>query len=687
MKLLPILAFIIVVGFSPIVSAHTTHGCSRALAYDAKSNIPWPDYPKRPFDVLKYNLTLDWRKMFETKTATFSAVNLITVKITQPTDSIELDASYMRIDSLRINGSLILPTPQINSEKLFIPIPQSLKAVGTELTMSISYTRDTTNERGIYFYPAGTIGDKNTQSQIPEDIAFTMSEPTDARYWMPCMDLPYDKAESEISIIAPNGIETASNGSLLSKLSYTPSSTIWHWKSDEPITTYLMVADASNFVHWSQTHNRSAVAGDTVHLDYYAWAKDYGQDSITDGSRYNATYFVSRLTSQIMSWLEARYGDFPFTKYGQVPAQPFYWGGMEHQSCTTINRAWMRGDSYTGIAHEMAHQWFGDKTTCETFKDIWLNEGFASYAEALFRELREGTGAYSDVIANKAYNYFHGANSFPTYDPPVDNVFNYATTYCKGACVLHMLRNMLKNDSVFFHGLKSYSNYFAYTTADTHQFTEYMGQQVGLDLTEFIDEWIFTPLYPIYDIKWAQNANGRLYVQINQLQDIREHFTMPIQFFAYHGNKVDTIIFDNNLRSQLFWESVNYNIDSLLFDEGANPLAQYITASSDTVNYNDIIHTRQLAYAPSLSVRPSQILQGTLNVFTEANSIVCRIRMPSVKGTVELFNSLGTKLQAIECSGSDDLVRFPSSALASGMYIVRLLSENRSETRTITLVK
>ena len=148
----------------------------------------------------------------------------------------------MRIDSLRINGSLILPTPQINSEKLFIPIPQSLKAVGTELTMSISYTRDTTNERGIYFYPAGTIGDKNTQSQIPEDIAFTMSEPTDARYWMPCMDLPYDKAESEISIIAPNGIETASNGSLLSKLSYTPSSTIWHWKSDEPIRKAWTIA-------------------------------------------------------------------------------------------------------------------------------------------------------------------------------------------------------------------------------------------------------------------------------------------------------------------------------------------------------------------------------------------------------------------------------------------------------------
>ncbi|MFI5264519.1 MAG: M1 family metallopeptidase, partial [Candidatus Kapaibacterium sp.] len=482
--------------------------CSRAVISGGSATL-WPDYPHRPYDVLKYQLTLDWRKIFATKSQQYSGVNVITVQVTDSTPNITLDAGLIKIDSISINGSGLTNISQPTAdEKLTIPLPLNLQTQGNEIILRIAYHKDTLVNKGIYFYPKGLyVGILHNDSVfVDQDLAYTMSEPIDAHYWMPCNDQPYDKAESEISIIVPNGIEAASNGTLLSKLPYSPSSTIWNWKSDEPIATYLMVADASTFIHWSETHQRTQTPGDTVHLDYDAWPSDYYQDSITDGSWYNARYFLSRNTSAIMTNFESRYGEFPFVKYGQVPVQPFDEGGMEHQTLTTINRSWIRGYDQ-GIAHEMSHQWFGDKTTCETFKDIWLNEGFATFSEAIWGEGKGGNDFYMYLIRTKADGYFTGNNhGNAIYDPPANDVFNYAISYCKGACVLHMLRRMV-GDSMFFGALRDYSNAFAYTTANTVQFRDFIGQRLGLDLFEFFDQWIFGALHPVYDIKWSQNAN------------------------------------------------------------------------------------------------------------------------------------------------------------------------------------
>ena len=175
----------------------------------------------------------------------------------------------MKIDGISINSiiGVVNVQPSAN-ETITIPLPDSLKSKGKILTLEIDFHKDTLINQGIYFFPKGT-WDDYLKDSTKEDLAYTMSEPTDAHFWMPCNDQPYDKAQSEISIIVPNGIEAASNGTLISKESYDSTSTNWHWKSDEPIATYLMVADASTFVHWTQTHQRSSAPGDTVHLEYY----------------------------------------------------------------------------------------------------------------------------------------------------------------------------------------------------------------------------------------------------------------------------------------------------------------------------------------------------------------------------------------------------------------------------------
>jgi len=675
----------------PCISySHTGVKCTRAV--QAKTNsILWPDQPKRPFDVLKYQLILDWRKIFATKSQKFSGVNVITIQVTTSTPNILLDAGLMFIDSIAINGNPLTTIPQPTSDqKLIIPLPLNLQnSGGAPLTLRIGYHKDLDSNLGIYFFPKGSYDDYD-KDYTTEDLAYTMSEPEDAHYWMPCMDLPYDKAESEISIIVPNGIEAASNGVLVSKQAYSSNSTIWNWKSDEPISTYLMVADASTFIHWEDVHQRSTNPGDTVHLDFYAWPSDYYQDSVTDGSVYNAKMALGP-TSQIMTYLEAHYGGFPFVKYGQVPVSPFTFGGMEHQTITTIHRHWLKGQQQ-GIAHEMAHQWFGDKTTCETFKDLWLNEGFATYSEAIWYESWGGYNWYIGCLrGDKAYAFFYDKvhNKLPTYDPPADDPFNNALTYSKGACVLHMLRRMVNNDTMFFDALKDYSNAFAYTTANTAQFRDYIGQRLGLDLYEYFDQWIFEGGFPIYDTKWAQNINNTLFLRVNQLQTVRDHFTMPLRFFAYHGSapSIDTLIFENNLQSQSFQKNLNYTIDSLAFDDDALLLSEYVIANGDTVNSTSTAHSRLLRNSPELAVHTNSDQNSDLIISHEGKDLICKFKPRTTEGVLELYNSVGMKVAKRIVESGETMKSLSIGNLSSGVYFVRYSAGIVNETCSVNIVR
>src|ERR1043165_4138408 len=177
-----------------------------------------PDSLKRPFDVKSYKVLLDWREPFATKKPKFFGRTEITLHLTSVTPAVLLDAARMIIDSISVNGELITQVPQPDvDEHLSIPLAVKFQSVTTDIILSISYHRiDTsifsasdTSQRGMYFFPKGTFVSKPRDRDsifTLEDLAYTMSEPLDAHYWMPCMDLPYDKAESEISIIAPNGI-------------------------------------------------------------------------------------------------------------------------------------------------------------------------------------------------------------------------------------------------------------------------------------------------------------------------------------------------------------------------------------------------------------------------------------------------------------------------------------------------
>lgn len=642
----------------------------------------FPTFPERPFDVKSYDLTLDWRKAFETKSPQFSGKNIITLRLKEVVPQITLNAALMTIDEVTVNGVRVIPTPQPSaSEALTISLDPIFQQDTTDLVVAISYHRSDVSQRGAYFYPKGTyvgVAANGDTVRVAEDIFYTMSEPLDADTWMPCMDLPYDKANSDITIIAPNGITTASNGSLIEKKAFNDSSTLWHWRSDRPIATYLMVANASTFTEWGETHQRSSTPGDTVHLVYYAWPEDYGQDSITDGSQYNAQHSL-RNTSWIMSNFESRYGPFPFEKYGQVVIQRFDFGGMEHQSITSINRAWIRYGDNEGIAHEMAHQWFGDKVTCRTFKDIWLNEGFATYSQAIWYEGWGGDVNYLGSIRNDAKQYFYsGDSTISIYDPPgADDMFNLGSTvlfYPKAAAVIHMLRRFVNDDAAFFRALRAYTDTFAYANATTDDFQHAMSASLGIDLAGFIDQWIYGAGHPDYRIGWGQSAANKLTVQIDQTQTMRDHFTMPVHLFAYHGGKVDTLTAQNDSRSQEFQFYLSFVVDSLVFDDDALVLSTY-----------------SIARDPALEVRRDEA-SGGLSLRTRydgnSNLLMCELSEAAAsEGEVRIFNMLGVQMLDEQVAAGQSVVGVSANTLAQGTYIVRYSCGQKTAVSKVRVVR
>ncbi len=639
----------------------------------------FPDIPKRPFVVKAYSVLLDWRNPFLKKTQLFSGASTITLQLTEASAEVVLDAAAMEIDSLSINGVAQPNIPQPQNDQLSVPLPASLQhTIGQDIVLKIYYHRTSTENVGIYFYPKGTQTGEQDRDGNPvfttEDVLYTMSEPTDAHYWMPCVDDPAYKAESEISIIVPNDIVTVSNGTLLERFTFDATSMLWHWKSDRPIATYLMSATASNYIVWHEQRARVSDPADSIDLVYYAWPSDYN-DTTTDHRGYNAR-LAFRNTGSVISWFEQHYGPYPFKKYAQVPVDPFYYGGMEHQTASTINRFWLHGDEQ-GMAHELAHQWFGDKTTCRTFKDIWLNEGFATFSEAMWGESWGGDEWYSRIIQSKANDYFnsdsHNPNDIPIYDPPADNVFNGATTYGKAACVIHMLRRLVHNDTLFFNALKDYTNAFAYSTATTDDFTQFMSARLGIDLTGYIDEWIYGFLHPQYDISWSQESNNTIDIHISQTQASRDHFTMPVSFFAYRPGRIDTITVQNTERDQDFTIAASVKYDSLQFDNDAIIL-----------NEHTLHHDPALEVGKGLSAGRQDLQAMVLS----NRRLQCRLSVAVPQEVaLELYTTLGERIAESHIAANEYITVIDTKTLASGIYILRAQTPQGTVLKKVLLLQ
>lgn len=343
---------------------------------------------------------------------------------------------------------------------------------------------------------------------------FTLSEPWYAYTWWPNKDDNTDKATFDINITVPNTQKAVSNGVLQGTDVVAGSKLRFRWHTGYPMAPYLAFIATTNFNTWSTTYN---YAGGSMPVQFWIWP-----ESDTTANRNAWNNCVSMMTT-----FAPIYGIYPFKdeKYGMY--QFTFSGGMEHQTCTGMGGFW---ESVT--AHELAHQWWGDMITCATWHDIWLNEGFATYSEALWSERKSGGSfsAYKTSMANRRPSQTSGTvYCYDITDP--NRIFSGTYTYNKGAWVLHMLRKIV-GDSTFFNILADYRAAHEFKTATTDDFIASCERVYGKDLNWFFDKYVYGGGAPVYQWNWQSvTSNGKNYalVYVKQTQSTTYGtFAMPI---------------------------------------------------------------------------------------------------------------------------------------------------------------
>jgi len=367
-----------------------------------------------------------------------------------------------------------------------------------------------------------------------EPMIFSLSEPYGARDWWPCKDTPSDKADSvDISLEVPKGLIAASNGTLIDIIPNGNWFT-FHWQERYPIATYLVSVAIHPYTVFYDWYKYSPT--DSTRLEYYVFPDHF------DAVKNNYS-----LTKDMIGALADRFGEYPFIneKYGHAE---FTWGGgMEHQTLTSLG-----GYSEGLIAHELGHQWWGDMVTCANFHHIWLNEGFATYSEALWYEKRDNDiqSLHNQMALNRNWYGFRPGTIFVEDTTSVGSIFNGSLSYAKASWVLHMLRHVV-GDSAFFAGLQEYGDRYRFKSVVTEQFQAVMEEISGKDLNSFFQRWIYGELYPIYEVIYNQSgSNLNLLIRQTQASDI---FAMPIDIKATFTDNTDyTWIVENTSREQLF---------------------------------------------------------------------------------------------------------------------------------------
>jgi aminopeptidase N len=328
-------------------------------------------------------------------------------------------------------------------------------------------------------------------------VTWSLSEPFAAYEWWPCKQILTDKADSvEVHVTTAAANKAGSNGVLQRTVPLDGGKVRYEWKSRYPIAYYLISVAVSDYVEYSFFANPPGAPNPVLIQNYI-----YGNPQTL------ATYRSDiEDTKPLLEMFSELFTLYPFhkEKYGHSMA-PFA-GGMEHQTMTTQGLF-----TFTLTAHELAHQWFGNNVTCASWEDIWLNEGFASYAEylALQRLRPEGAALWMDEAHALALSAPSGSVHVPdTTD--VGRIFNYRLTYKKGAALVHLLRFELNNDTLFFAALRQYQRQFGGGVASTAQLKAVLEEVAERSLDLFFQQWYYGQGYPIFDVKWNQQGDQLL---------------------------------------------------------------------------------------------------------------------------------------------------------------------------------
>jgi aminopeptidase N len=391
------------------------------------------------------------------------------------------------------------------------------------------------------------------RNKFGDRTVFADNWPDRARHWFPSVDHPYDKARVEFFIDAPARYDVVANGELVETTSRQDGTRLTHWRTSVPVPVYCMVFGATEF-----SVIRAGSAGG-VNLWHYLYPRDRERGLADHGRALRMLEFYTGLV-----------GPYPYEKLALVQSSTRF-GGMENASNIFFDE-----HSYDGsgklegtVAHEIAHQWFGDSVTESDWHHLWLSEGFATYFGALFFERADGRERFVRIMLDNRERYIKDAESVarPIHDPQVKDLFKLLNrnNYQKGAWVLHMLRRVV-GDEKFFEGVRDYYRAHRDGNALTEDFQHAMELRSGQKLDWFFRQWIYEPGFPAYDAAWSwDEPSKRLRLRVRQTQ-AGATFRMPLDVEFKQGGGARREVVEVSGREQTFDFKLERRPDALAID-------------------------------------------------------------------------------------------------------------------------
>jgi aminopeptidase N len=459
----------------------------------------YPDYGNSGYDVSHYDIRLRYTPATDKLTGTTTILATATQDLSRFNLDFVLDTA-----SVLVNNRPATFARQGDHE--LVVTPARALANGQAMTVVVQYS-------GV---PSSKVAAGFTAWVRTADGGLAVGEPEIAWWWYPSNDHPADKATFDVSVSVPDGVEAISNGVMPRQpVRETLGYTRWSWRSLKPQATYLTSLVIGQYnVTTDTTANGQPV--------YNAYSQLLPQD-FADAARSS----VER-TAEITDWESTVFGPFPFEARGGVVTPPGSLGfALENQTRPNYSSAFFRsGSNPYVIVHENAHQWFGDSVSVSHWKNIWLNEGFASYAEWLWSE-KQDEGTAQEIFDYLYATYPDNSTTWtvPPADPGVPELFGNAV-YDRGAMTLHQLRLAVGDDD-FFEILRTWVADHRYGNASTEQFTALAEKISGKDLDALFQAWLYTPSKPVLPaLKAARNSSPsepKSWPQIQQTHDLLSH--------------------------------------------------------------------------------------------------------------------------------------------------------------------
>jgi len=553
-------------------------------------------------------------------------------------------AAQLTVDSVYYHGNRIIfsrPT-----DLLQINLPGALPA-GQKDSVTIFYQGNPTATAFGSFYKS------IHGSNIP--IIWTLSEPYGSKDWWPCRNGLDDKADSiDIIISCPNLYRASSNGRLIDESDNGITRTAYY-KHRYPIASYLVAFAVTNF----KILNHNVQLG-TTNLPMITYCYPESENIF----QQNTPKVLQQL-----SLFHEYFGAYPFIneKYGHTQ---FNWGGgMEHQT-----NSFIVSPDESLMAHELAHQWFGDKVTCGSWQDIWLNEGFATYLSYFYFEKSNPANHINRLRSlNSSITNSPDGSVWVDDTTTVGRIFSSRLSYNKGAYVLHMLRWVL-GDTLFFRGIRQYINdpKLAYGFARTDDLKRNLEQVSGKDLTEFFNDWYYKQGHPSYTVKWNQDNNNKAIISVSQSTShpSANYFEMPLALKFKSGSQEKTIVVNNTKNNEFFSGEIGFKADTVIIDP------DYWILSRNNVSAKDI----------SLVIPAAGFEIKVFPVPTSLNTVTLSIKNPvSNKMSLRLFNTSGQLVwqQNVDTSGPSELIQINISKLSAGVYLLHINAGDLKTTRHI----